>query len=164
MLVDAFKSIDASDIELHLYGNGSYVNTLADDMKTDSRIKYLGVCTNELIVEAEKKATLLVNPRFTHETFVKYSFPSKNMEYMASGTPLLTTKLPGMPKEYEEYVFLFNEETTKGYAQALNLVLSMPEDALVRKGQAAREFVLREKNHVVQARRIIRLIENGKSF
>ena len=36
------------------------------------------------IVKEEKKSTLLVNPRFTNEEYTKYSFPSKNMEYMAS--------------------------------------------------------------------------------
>ena len=55
-------------------------------------------------VAEELKATLLVNPRPTTEEFTIYSFPSKNMEYMASGTPLLTTKLPGMPEEYHQYV------------------------------------------------------------
>ena len=29
---------------------------------------------------------------------------------MVSGTPLLTTKLPGMPMEYWEYVYLFDNE------------------------------------------------------
>lgn len=164
MLVEAFKCLDLENVELHIYGSGSYVDELIDETKSDTRIKYWGIRPNAEILEAEKKATLLVNPRFTTESFTKYSFPSKNMEYMASGTPLLTTKLPGMPKEYDEYVFLFDEETIKGYAHVLNMVLSMPEEALVRKGLVARDFVLREKNHVVQARKIIKLIENGKSL
>ena len=69
-------------------------------------VKYKGVAPNAVIVEEELKATLLVNPRPTGEEYTKYSFPSKNMEYMASGTPVLTTCLPGMPAEYNEYVYL----------------------------------------------------------
>ena len=162
MLVDGFKEVDVPDIELHIYGSGSFESELQEEVKKDERIKYLGVRPNAEIVEAERKATLLVNPRFTTEEFTKFSFPSKNMEYMASGTPLLTTKLPGMPKEYYEYVFLFEEETTKGYARSLRSAIVMTEDALMRRGHAAREFVMREKNHVVQTRRILELIENEK--
>ena len=29
---------------------------------------------------------------------------------MVSGTPVLTTKLPGMPKEYDDYVYIIEDE------------------------------------------------------
>ena len=105
------------------------------------------------------EATLLVNPRPTHEEFVKYSFPSKTMEYMASGTPVLTTKLPGMPKEYYEYVDFIHSETPDGVAQALKQVLSLTDETLFEKGCRAREFVLKHKNNVVQARKILKMLE-----
>lgn len=84
-------------------------------------------------------ATLLVNSRFTIEEFTKYSFPSKNMEYMASGTPLLTTKLPGMPQEYYPYVFLFDEETIDGYADAISNALTHSESELFKLGVSAKK-------------------------
>ena len=46
------------------------------------------------------------------------------MEYMASGTPVLTTRLPGMPAEYYPYVEFIDEETPEGIARALKRVLS----------------------------------------
>ena len=52
------------------------------------------------------------------------------MEYMASGTPLLTTKLPGMPEDYYPHVYFFEEESVQGYADALKKVLSLPADTL----------------------------------
>jgi hypothetical protein len=76
------------------------------------------------------------------------------MEYMASGTPLLCTKLPGMPKEYYPYVYLIENETLDGYVSALKDVLGRPECELKSMGDSAREFVLKEKNNIVQARRI----------
>ncbi len=155
MLVDAFKTIDDQNVELHLYGSGPYVETLIEATKKDRRIKYWGVINNEEILKAEYKATLLVNPRFTTEEFTKYSFPSKNMEYMVSGTPLLTTKLPGMPKEYYPYVFLFEEETIESYAQTIKSVLTNSDEYLVDFGMKAKNFVLKEKNNIIQTKRII---------
>ena len=78
---------------------------------------------------------------------------------MASGTPLLTTKLPGMPQEYHQYVYLFEEESILGYADTLRKVLSQPADILYEKGVLAKRFVLQKKNYVAQAQRVIELLE-----
>ena len=158
MLVEAFKEIEDESIELHIYGNGSYVKQLEEECLIDSRIKYMGVKPNDIIVDAEQKATLLVNPRFTTEEFTKYSFPSKNMEYMASGTALLTTNLPGMPIEYHDYVFLFEEESIQGYAKKIHDVMSLDTMYLMEYGARARQFVLEKKNNIVQSSRIISLV------
>ena len=158
MLVQAFRTISDDNIELHLYGSGSYVEELVDETKEDRRIKFWGVKSNVEIVEAESKATVLVNPRFTTEEFTRYSFPSKNMEYMVSGTPVLTTKLPGMPSEYYPYVYLIEDESVDGFALAMSSILQLPSDILQRKGLAARNFVLREKNNIRQGGRIMNLI------
>ena len=106
------------------------------------------------------QATLLVNPRPTHEEFVRYSFPSKTMEYMSTGTPLLTTCLPGMPEEYRPYVYLIREETPQGIARALKETLSQSDQALFDKGMAARNFILKEKNNVIQAGKILSMLES----
>ena len=111
------------------------------------------------VVEKEMSATLLVNPRPTNEEYVKYSFPSKTMEYMASGTPVLTTALPGMPKEYYPHVFLIHEETPAGIAQALKDTLSRTDADLFRFGCKARAFVLKERNNIVQAGKILAMLE-----
>jgi len=89
---------------------------------------------------------------------VKYSFPSKTMEYMASGTPVLTTVLPGMPKEYHPYVFLLEDETADGIADMLTKVLAHSDEELFQKGNEARTFVLEQKNNVIQARKILEML------
>ena len=78
---------------------------------------------------------------------------------MASGTPLLTTKLPGMPEEYHQYVYLFEEESVQGYVNALRKVLSLPADTLYVKGEQAKKFVLQNKNYVAQAQRVLGLLK-----
>ena len=158
LLVDAFRSLNDENIQLLLYGAGPYVAELKTTCMQDPRIKYMGVVSNESILQAEIDASLLVNPRPTTEEFTKYSFPSKNMEYMLSGTPLLTTKLPGMPKEYYPYVYLFEEESVESYAKKLKELLSKNLNELVEKGSNARNFVLMYKNNIVQCRRILEMI------
>ncbi len=159
MLVEGFIAADVDNSELWLYGDGPFVNELQSYMQFNSRIRYFGIRPNQEVVKAELGATLLVNPRPTHETFTQYSFPSKNMEYMVSGTPVLTTALPGMPKNYYPYVYLFDQgETKEGYAIVLRKILSLPDVELRKKGLMARQWVLDNKNNISQTERIIRMV------
>ena len=159
-LTEGFLRADIPNTRLEIYGPGDYVKELQQIAETDSRVYYGGMLMNSQIVEKEQEATLLVNPRPTHEEFVKYSFPSKTMEYMASGTPVLTTRLPGMPREYYPYVDFIEEESADGIAAALKRVLAASDEELFRKGNTARAFVLEERNNVVQAGKLLDMLEN----
>ena len=159
-MVNAVQTLPFNDIRFDIYGSGPMSEELKLLSSKDSRVKYYGIVPNDEVVAAEYRATLLVNPRPTTEVFTKYSFPSKNMEYMVSGTPLLTTKLPGMPEDYYPYVYLFEEETVDGYRKALDLVLSNAAEELDAKGKLARNFGLEKKNNIVQARRILDMLNS----
>ena len=76
--------------------------------------------------------------------------------------PMLTTKLPGMPTEYYPHVFLIEEETIDGYAQAIMRVMKESSNTLAKKGNTARDFVLNNKNNVYQSARILELLEINK--
>ena len=158
LLVEGFIHAQVKDSELHIYGDGPFVPRIKEYDKEYANVFYMGIQPNKVIVEKEQEATLLVNPRPTKEDFTKYSFPSKNMEYMLSGIPLLTTKLPGMPQEYYPYVYLFEEESIEGYAGRMMDVLSLPAEELRAKGMRAREWVVDNKNNIVQAKKIMDLI------
>lgn len=157
-LVDAVKQID--DVKLILYGYGEMEEELKYISREYKNIEYRGSAPNNEVVKEEKKSTVLINPRFSNETYTKYSFPSKNMEYMASGTPILTTKLSGMPKEYDEYVFFIEEETVEGLKFVINKLKSIKREELYHKGILAKDFVLKSKNNQVQAKKIVDFIKN----
>lgn len=154
-LTQGFIKADLPDTELWIYGDGDYREELLRIEEKYLNVIYKGVCANQEVVQAELRAALLVNPRPSEPEYTKYSFPSKNMEYMVSGTPLLTTRLPGMPKEYEPYVFLLEDETVNGVAEKLKEICSIP--FLTRQNMAAeaRKFVMEEKSNTVQAARIV---------
>jgi glycosyltransferase involved in cell wall biosynthesis len=159
-LINAFMLIDRSDIQLHIYGGGKMELEMAQLSDQDHRIKYMGIVSNDMVVKALREATLLINPRPSISEFTKYSFPSKNMEYMASGTPLVTTPLPGMPKEYNRFVYLFNDESVEGISSTLRTLLSKSSDELYKFGLRAKQFVINQKNNLIQAQRILNLSES----
>ena len=159
-LVDGFLLASIDNSELIIYGNGDYADNLSETAKQYTNVKYIGVRDNAEIVKEEQAAALLVNPRPAAPEYTKYSFPSKNMEYMVSGTPVLTTRLPGMPEEYYPYVYLLDDETPMGISDSLREIFALPADERNKKGLEAREFVLKNKANTVQAKRIIDFLES----
>lgn len=160
-LVDAFISLDRNDVELRIYGDGSYVDELKNVCHNHSNVKYMGCLSAEEIVEYEKKALLLVNPRPTDEVFAKYSFPSKTMEYLLSGTAVVSTKLPGIPDEYFQYMYSFDDYSIEGIKYKLNEILDLPKEQLVLTGKRGHKFVIKNKSNVVIAKKIEKFLRCG---
>ena len=111
VLVKAFSSLCYKDIELHLYGNGDAVESIIEFAKNDKRIIYGGVIPNSEVLMHLREASILVNPRPTTLWDTSFTFPSKLIEYLESGTTTVTTRLAGIPSEYLEH-FLFFEDST----------------------------------------------------
>jgi glycosyltransferase involved in cell wall biosynthesis len=158
-LTEGFINSELVGYELHFYGTGELVDWIKEIEKNNSQVKYMGCVTNQEIVRLQTEATLLVNPRPSSEKFCEYSFPSKTIEYMLSGTPVLMTKLPGVPKEYFDFVLTIDNETPEGISNTLKNI-DKNYDHLVDLGLKAREFVYNNKNPIKQANKIIEFISN----
>ncbi len=153
-LCEAFAACRKPGEELHIYGDGDYVPQLRQLQQRCPGVFYHGNVPNREVVAQELEATLLVNPRPTEGSYTNYSFPSKTLEYMVSGTPVLSAKLGGIPDEYDDYLYYFDDQSPTGLRDALRSLLDKPRSELQERGRRAREFALREKNNVVQARKI----------
>lgn len=158
-LVEGFMSYDNTDARLWIFGDGDYKAELKDINQKDSRITYFGAVPLKTVIKKELEATLLINPRPVDKEFTKYSFPSKNMEYMVSGTPILTTRLPGMPNDYYDYIYTIDGNSKEDITNSLRRVLENTKEELYNRGKRAKEFVLTNKNNVVQSARILALVE-----
>ena len=125
----------------------------------DGRIIYQGVVDNAIILRGEYNSDLLVNPRPINEEYTKYSFPSKLMEYMNTGTAVVTTRLPGVPVDYFDYVYTFDQVSVECYKRTLEQLLKTDASVLEAKGKSAQDYVRNKKNNVIQTQRIIELIQ-----
>lgn len=145
-LVKGFMQTDL-DAELHLYGAGGDAAFIEECAKQDSRIKFFGRVDRKTLLVALKKAHLLVVNKPTADDYSNYSFSSKILEYMASGTPLLTTKVGGMPEEYYDYFYFFDEESTEGIKSSLEKIVNFSDKQLRDKGISARAFAVKNKSY-----------------
>ena len=154
-LIEAFEKISDEKAELWFFGSGALDNYIKDKAKNNDKIKHMGFVDPQKLFEYEKQATLLVNVRDPRATYTKYSFPSKTFEYMASGTPFLTTDLPGIPEEYKPYLVIIDDNSIGSISDGITKCLSMTDDERMQFGLAAREFVLNHKNKTVQSKKVL---------
>lgn len=153
-LLEAFSQI-SGDFELWLFGTGDAVSEIKNKAAQDARIKYFGTLPNEQVLNFQKKAALLINPRFSSEDFTKYSFPSKLLEYLSSGTPALTTRLPGIPDDYKDKFYFIDDESVEGFKCALEKSLKKSTQELHDFGIQGKYFVNSEKNYKKQIKNVI---------
>ena len=157
-LVEAFKKIEEKDFRLILCGVGDCENEIVNASKDDERIVFMGQLPRAEVLKLQKKATVVVNPRQNIEEFTKYSFPSKNLEYLSSGVPMVAYKLDGIPDEYDSYIFYVEDNSVEALKNKLLEVCNMQEELLAKKAEAARQFVLENKNESVQTKKIFDFI------
>lgn len=149
------------DAELHLYGAGgdaAFVEKCADK---DSRVKFFGRVDRKTLLIALKRAHLLVVNKPTADDYSNYSFSSKILEYMASGTPLLTTKVGGMSAEYLKYVYAIEDESIDGISAVLNTVLKKTPREVCIFGKRAAQFVVSNKNYLKMTREIMSFLHSA---
>lgn len=157
-LVKAFENLKNHQAQLIIIGEGDSKEAIKLAASKDPRIKYLGQLPREKVLSIQQKSAVLVNPRTSEGEFTKYSFPSKTMEYLASGVPTIINRLPGIPKEYFNYTFQPQDESIEALRQCIEKVLNLSFEERKRVGKRAREFIMANKTPGAQCKKLIQLI------
>lgn len=157
-LVDGFMQM-TEHCELHLYGAGPDAAYIQECAQKDPRIRFMGRVSRNEVLKALKKSHLIVINKPTADDYSNYSFSSKILECMASGTPVLTTPVGGMPQEYYDYFYFIQDETPAGLAQAMKEVLNESEDALMQQGTRACIFASEQKEYRCMTEKVLAFLK-----
>lgn len=79
-------------------GKGSISETIKEAAKTDSRIDFKGNMEYSDYINELKKADILINPRNMELPENRNNFPSKVLDYLATGRRVISTKFVGWEK------------------------------------------------------------------
>lgn len=157
-LVNAFMKLPNDNIKLKIIGEGDAKSKILAASNIDSRIEYLGQMPRQQVLKLQRQSTVLVNPRTSEGEFTKYSFPSKTMEYLASGVPSIINRLPGIPQEYFEHSLQPKDESIDALAEVIQYALSLNEKQRSNIGTKAREFIIENKTPLPQCKKLLALI------
>lgn len=153
-LIAAMGKVDDRSIVLDIYGDGYLRSDVEEAAKDNPRIRYYGRVSNEIVMQKQREAWGLINPRIVNDPIAKVTFPSKTFEYLLSGTPVISTRLNGYGSEYEDCMIFAEQDTTEGIAEAINRMAVMPEDELADMVSRARNMVCSQKTWKKQTQRV----------
>ncbi|TYB99235.1 glycosyltransferase family 4 protein [Micromonospora sp. WP24] len=153
-LVEAFRALPDPGLRLVLFGRGELTPWLLKQAAADPRIAPPELLDRNVLSGRLARAAVLVNPRPVNQDFVRYSFPSKTIEYLSAGAPVVSTRLPGIPADYLPHLVLAEADTVDGLREALAHALTLSAAEVARRGAAGCEFVRRTRSPAAQGRRI----------
>lgn len=153
-LLEAFASIENPNLHLWICGDGDAKEDVLASASRDPRIEFFGCLKYEDVLAFQQAADILINPRSSEGIFTKYSFPSKTIEYMLAGKPVIAYKLMGIPDEYDDYL-LYVEESKTGLLDAISKYGVANREELLTIGRNNRKFAVENKNYVVQTKKIL---------
>lgn len=159
-LAKAMAFVPDKEIFLDIYGSGEGEAEIAKLASNDSRIRFFGKVSNEVMMKKQREAYLLVNPRPIDDPISMVTFPSKIFEYMLSGTPIISTKLNGFTEEYTDKMFFFCGQTEKDMAKTILDIMKKNPEELVEYAERAYRFVSEERTWEKQVEKISKYIHD----
>lgn len=161
VLLEAIALVKDPDISFEFYGSGEGKYNIEEASMKDPRIKYKGVLQRKELHAIQQRSLALINPRQNNDEFTRYSFPSKILEYMLSGRPVIAYCLDGMPEEYRGYILEPNDNSAESLAFLIEKTIHMNETQLKEIGEKARQFVSEKKDYINQTSRIIDFLNSS---
>lgn len=163
LLLEAFRAMP--QYRLWLCGLGDMRREVEEAAARCENITYFGFVPQARALALQAQAAALINPRTSQGVFTRYSFPSKTLEYLRSGKPVLCCKLEGIPHEYDAYLTYIQPQTAEGIRTSVEALFALPESERVAMGERGRQFALSEKSSRAQGAKLLAFLRSmqGKS-
>ncbi len=154
LLVRAFSAVKAQRAELWICGKGSNA-TVERAVATNSAVKFFGFVSEERLAIMGRQATLFVNPRPSMVPGNEKNFPSKILDYLSYGKPVVSSWTDGLSPAYRDVLVVPEEESPSGFAKAINDVLFWSPERRETMRQRIDYFVTHQKRWLAQVKRLL---------
>lgn len=158
-LLKAFEKVHYPGVELWVCGHG-YNSDLTAAIRRDSRIRYYGCVSEARLAEISAQATVFVNPRPSHVSGNNMNFPSKILEYLCYGKPVISTWTPGLSPDYRSVLQVLGDESEDCLATTIENVLSWDSLQIQNNAKSIQTF-LQDKTWEVQAQKLIKWLQGN---
>lgn len=157
-LIEDFEKIKDTTYRLVIAGSGNAETFVKEATEKDSRISYVGTLPKDKVRELQYSATMLINPRQMNGIDSRYSFPSKTIEYLLCKKPVLMHRLPGMDKEYDNYLFTPEKYGFDSFQKLIEYVGAMPTEERNSIAEKGRVFILQNKSPRMQMEIVLEMV------
>jgi len=153
LLLDAFAQMHDPDLRLWICGKGSNAK-LAQALRKDMRITFFGGVSEQKLTELSRQAWVMVNPRPGHVPGNEHNFPSKVLEYLAYGKPVVSTMTLGLAPCYRDIIVPVDTDTPQALARKIQKVLDLLPDERAVLSRRICQFLIMNKTWQMQGSRL----------
>jgi glycosyltransferase involved in cell wall biosynthesis len=156
----AFARLEGDRWRLEIAGDGPLQEEARRAAVLDPRIRSHGVLDWSAVQALYARADLVLNLRLTQSAARRYFFPSKLMEALGCGVPVLSTPCNHVRAAFGHCLFLLEEESPEGLAVRLQELAALSPAQRRAVAQRAREVVRTRLAWPVQGARIRRFLSD----
>lgn len=126
-MIDAMSYLSSMNVSLNIFGNGTLKNEVIKKSASDPRIHYRGLVPRGELDDVIQRADLLLNLRNTEHYVNKFAFPSKLIQYLSSGIPVLSTRVL-KDKTFNNVAFVLDDLTAKKTSDLIAYIIDNPDE------------------------------------
>lgn len=128
-----------TNYQLIIAGHGPAASMVKQYALKDPRIHYVGLLSQSEVQHYERNCCLNINPRPYQKTLDMLSVPSKVIEYIASGTPTLSTEHSRLKEIFRNDIFWMGKGESKDIYNALVDFMDTPKEEIEKKTISAQQ-------------------------
>lgn len=159
LLLAGFARARGGHLRLWIAGGGPLQAQVEAAAARDPRIRFFGSLPHAEVMRAYEDVDVLVNPHSTRHVTARYLFPSKLLEYLAMGRPVITTcNTPEVREEYGDVAYVMDGEDPAELAALFERIGGMSPGERRARGLLGRARVAERKTWPRQGRRMLDFI------
>lgn len=144
------------DAQLVFVGGGAEEAALKSLAAVDSRITVKPFMRGEEFQRQLQQADFFVNARSSTWQGGRYAFSYKLFDYMSSGRPILSTPMPGIPREYFDCFLRVDDTSQDEFYQSMSAALASSPEVLQARTAVGLSMMANEKSSRHVGKRIVR--------
>lgn len=159
LMANSFRLVEGEDVEFLVCGRG-HCGALARAAKEDKRIKLVGFVDDNKLHRICQEASVFFNPRDPGYSNNRMIFPSKILQYMAYGKPIVSTRTYGLSPEYDSVLQIAPGNGAEELAMEIRRTLDLTGNALGTLQERQYAFVTTQRSWKQQASKLLTFIQS----
>lgn len=160
LMLEYMKANNDPSLRLCIAGRGEFSHAVENAAAKDCRIEYKGMLPHSELFKFYSDADVLLNLRDDSDPVMQYHYPSKFLEMLTVGKPVIATDVAHTREVYGEHCFVMDEFSLDAFAVQVERIRNMSPEARCEFGYSVRNWMLANKTWRAQASLIGSYIEN----
>ena len=160
MMAEALSRVKTQNIEIWLCGKGDspFIKRLCDN---DPRVKKLGFVSNDELHQLHQRADLFLNLRPADIDDNRMIFPSKILNYLSYGKPVVSSWTAGLSPEYRRFLQLPENDTPESIARKIDETFSWSQTRRYEYKKSVKSWFKASRTWRMQAKSLSNWLEKA---